>query len=86
MMKRRNLNQTILIDCHSCVRVCVSSFCSEQSRTERTELSGHESVTFMRLKVTKISMFFVQVSIKLHRGETPHKKTCLGEGLAENHV
>ena len=46
-----------------------SSLCSERSRREGTEFSGHESVTFLHSKVTKISMFFIQVSIKSHRRE-----------------
>ena len=66
MVKRRILNLT---NCQSCVRVCMSSFGSERSRREGTELSGHESVTFTRLKVTKLSMSFIRVSIKLHRAE-----------------
>ena len=43
--------------------------CSKRSSREGTVMTNHESVTFIRLQVTKISLFFVRLSIILHRRE-----------------
>ena len=51
-----------------CVCVCVA-YLQELSWGKGTVLPDRETVTFIRLKVTDISMFFIRLSIKLHGGE-----------------
>ena len=50
-----------------CVCMCIKYL--QQQAGERKVLPGRGTVTFIHLKVTEISMFFIRLSIKLHGGE-----------------
>ena len=54
----------------ACVRVCVCvEYLQQTSWRKGTVFPGRDTVTFIRLKVTEIPMFFIRLSIKLHGGE-----------------
>ena len=53
-----------------CVCACVCGVLMQQrSWRKGTVLPDRDTVTFIRLKVTEISIFFIRLSIKLHGGE-----------------
>ena len=51
-----------------CLCFCVE-YLQQITWRKGTELPDGDTVTLIRLKVTKISMFFIRISIKVHDGE-----------------
>ena len=47
----------------------ISRIVQQTSCRKGTVLPGRDTVTFIRLKVIKITMFFIRLSIKLHGEE-----------------
>ena len=56
-----------------------TAYLQQTSWRKGTVLPDRDTVTFIRLKVTKISMFFIRLSMKLHDGEILYflSKICI---------
>ena len=51
--------------------------CVEYLQQTSWMLPNRDTVTFIRLKVTEISMFFIKLSIKLHGGDLMFFQKCV---------